>query len=153
MGSISAITRRLKPWMFSDHRVRYYVNDWESIVGIKVIHGGRNNIYSVSYRGNPMAVSHYINNVRSTKVWFDETGRLHVDHCNDDSVYSDVMSTVDSYYTEPEENPMGKAMIDMQERILSYLCSRVGEDKEASNIVDELYARAGCSIAYYWDDS
>ena len=152
MGSISAITKRLKPWMSSDHRVRYYVNDWESIVGIKVIHDGRNNISYVTYKGSPMNVSHYVNNVRSTKVWFDETGRIHVDHCNDDAVYRNILSSVDSYYSEPEANPMGKAMIDMQERILSYLWSRAGEDKEASNIVDELYARAGCSFPVDPDD-
>lgn len=85
MASIENIEKHCKAWKKNDGSIRYYVNDWESIIGLVVRQYKTGNVMSVALRDDDYEISNnrYNTKIGETKVWFDQNGELHVDYCRD----------------------------------------------------------------------
>lgn len=85
MTSIESIKSKCRAWQKNDGTTRYYVSDWESIIGLEVRHYKTGNVMSVALRDDDYEISNnrYNTRIGETRVWFDQSGELHVDYCRD----------------------------------------------------------------------
>lgn len=83
-----------KAWRASDGSIRYYVNDWKDMIGLKVSYYNTGNVSSVVFQNYPMSNSHYNKYISGTKVWIDENDGIHVDYCRDDEIKSAIIKAV-----------------------------------------------------------
>lgn len=73
-------------WVKSSGEVRYYINDWKDLIGLKVDYYKTGNVANVECNGERWSNRFYIRNVKNTKVWIDEDGEPHIDYCYDEDV-------------------------------------------------------------------
>lgn len=94
MASIDKIKAELKAWTPGNGQPRYYVNDWKETIGLEVGYHNTGNVKWVCYDGNDVSNNWFNKNIRSTKVWFDGDGEIHVDRCNEPDVVEDIKTKV-----------------------------------------------------------
>ena len=82
------------PWQARDGSIRYYVNDWEDMIGLKISYYKTGNVSSVVFQNYPMSNNHYNKYIYGTKVWIDENDGIHVDYCRDDEIKSAIIKAV-----------------------------------------------------------
>ena len=82
------------PWQARDGSIRYYVNDWEDMIGLKISYYKTGNVSSVVFQNYPMSNNHYNKYISGTKVWIDENNGIHVDYCRDDEIKSAIIKAV-----------------------------------------------------------
>jgi hypothetical protein len=98
-----------KRWEKKDGQVRWYVNDWEDIIGLEVLYYNTGNISAVYYdngndwhgEGHP-SNRWYARYVSGTKVWIDADGAVHVDYCKDAKVEKDIIAKVGAKISEAQ---------------------------------------------------
>ena len=85
MTSIESIKSKCQAWQKNDGTTRYYVSDWQEIIGLVVRQYKTGNVMSVALRDDDYEISnnHYNKTIGETKVWFDSNGDLHIDNCRD----------------------------------------------------------------------
>lgn len=83
-----------KAWRAHDGSIRYYVNDWQDMIGLEVNHYNTGNVSSVFFNGCRMSNNHYNKYISGTKVWIDESDGVHVDYCEDDEIESAIIEAV-----------------------------------------------------------
>lgn len=81
-------------WRARDGSIRYYVNDWQDMIGLEVRHYNTGNVSSVYFRDYQMSNNHYNKYISRTKVWIDENDGVHVDYCEDDEIESAIIEAV-----------------------------------------------------------
>ena len=81
-------------WKANDGSIRYYVNDWQDMIGLEVRHYKTGNVSGVSFRDSPMSNNHYNKYISGTKVWIDESDGIHVDYCRDSEIKSAIIEAV-----------------------------------------------------------
>lgn len=97
--------KQIKPWIARDGSRRYYINDWKDLIGLHVSYHKSGNVSGVYFdeRGDKLGdISNYAYNkyVRSTKVWYDDRGGLHIDNLDPDftAVAARIRKSVDAKY-------------------------------------------------------
>lgn len=109
---MSRVEQRCKKWVPSrGGGPRWYVNDWQEIIGMKVYYYNTGNVSEVDMPDEDgimrqcMSNCHWKKYVQDTKVWFGEDGALHVDHCRDDHIEGLILRKVGGAFALPEEAP------------------------------------------------
>lgn len=102
-ASMDKIKAELKPWTSRAGETRYYVNNWKDLAGISVEYYNSGNVRSVvvtDLKGEEqdMSNSKYGRTVASGKVYFDETGKVHVDYMRDDETEQIVKNEVTKHF-------------------------------------------------------
>ncbi|MFA7167354.1 MAG: hypothetical protein WC096_00480 [Sphaerochaetaceae bacterium] len=90
-ANMDKVKAELKAWTSYSSEVRYYVNDWKNLAGVSVDYYNTGNVRSVFFTDlngeeQDMSNSYYYRKVASGKVYFDDTGMVHVDYVKDDVV-------------------------------------------------------------------
>lgn len=73
-----------KRWEPRNGQARYYVNNWQSLIGMHVDYYKTGNVASVYLDGGEAEISnsHYKKYIADTKVWIgEEDGQIHIDYC------------------------------------------------------------------------
>lgn len=81
-------------WRARDGSIRYYVNDWQDMIGLEVRHYKTGNVSSVYFQDYQMSNNHYNKYISGTKVWIDENDGIHVDYCRDSEIESAIIEAV-----------------------------------------------------------
>ena len=83
-----------KAWKANNGTIRYYVNDWQDMIGLEVRYYKTGNVSGVSFQNYGMSNSHYNKYIAGTKVWIDEADGIHVDYCRDDEIKDAIIEAV-----------------------------------------------------------
>lgn len=88
MANLSTIRQRLSPWVGRNGSVRYYVRDVDKLIGSDLWREGEK-------------VGHYnfLNDSKLAKVWFDDSGRIHVEHVSNPLAAEAIARLVDRHFS------------------------------------------------------
>ena len=101
MINMEKVRAECKEWTPKSGQVRYYINDWMQISGIKLEHHSTGNLESVSIDGEYKPISNHAwsKYCANTKVWVGaEDCELHIDYCNHDCIRDHVFMRVYTHY-------------------------------------------------------
>ena len=109
MASIEMIRNAIKGWKAHDGSVRYYVNDWQSLIGLHVSYYNTGNVSGVYFDARETddlgecSNSAYRKYIAGAKVWFDESAQIHIDYLGDHltPVRNRILLSVDAAYSAP----------------------------------------------------
>ena len=123
-------------WEKKQGEVRWYVNDWQEMIGMEVAYYNTGNVCDVVWpaygaSGHP-SNCWYKKYVMGTKVWIDADGAVHVDWCKEDSVAKAIVEALDGRI----EAVMAPAVVESAE--LAFAAE--GETEEAAEDVEVVYA-------------
>ena len=88
------LSRIGKAWTKSNGEIRYYVNDWQEMIDLDVGYYKTGNVFDVTYKGERRSNCWYKKYVSRTKVWVDESYKVHVDYCEDSDIEKAVVKAV-----------------------------------------------------------
>ena len=83
-----------KKWTKKDGEIRWYVNDWQDLIGLEVSYYKTGNVSDVSLKGEHCSNCWFKKYVQGTKVWVDVQGGVHVDYCKEDFVEDAIVKAV-----------------------------------------------------------
>lgn len=75
----------MKKWQKDNGETRWYVNNWQDIIGLEVETYKTGRPYQVFLQGEKMSNNKYYD-IRFTKVWIDEDEGIHIDYCDNGSI-------------------------------------------------------------------
>lgn len=75
----------MKKWQKDNGETRWYVNNWQDIIGLEVETYKTGNPREVYLMGGLMSNTAY-RRIRNTKVWIDEDEGIHIDYCDDGTI-------------------------------------------------------------------
>lgn len=103
-----------KRWEPRSGQARYYVNDWEQMIGLHVERYKTGNVCEVWMDGGePISNNHYKKYIADTKVWIgEEDGQVHVDYCSNDAIKNRIIAKVEELIekkakTDPQKHKCG----------------------------------------------
>lgn len=105
MADPFTIRQSLAPWVGRNGLVRYYVRDVDKLVG--------NDLWKEGER-----IGHYnfLNDAKTAKVWFDDSGRIHVENVADPLAAEAIARLVDQRFLVSSVTvPEGSAVLDWSE--------------------------------------
>lgn len=86
-----------KRWEPRSGQARYYVNDWEQMIGLHVERYKTGNVCEVWLDDGSIDISnnYYKRHIDGTKVWIgEEDGQIHVDYCQNDYIERRIIEEV-----------------------------------------------------------
>ena len=88
MADPFTIRQRLAPWVGRNGQVRYYVRDVDKLIGGDLWREGEK-------------VGHYnfLNDSKMAKVWFDDSGRVHVENVSDPLAAEAIARLIDAHFS------------------------------------------------------
>lgn len=88
MANPSKIRQCLAPWVGRNGQVRYYVRDVDKLIGSDLWREGEK-------------VGHYnfLNDSKIAKVWFDDSGRVHVENVSDPLAAEAIARLIDAHFS------------------------------------------------------
>ena len=101
MINMEKVRTEYKEWTPKSGQVRYYINDWMQISGIKLEYHGTGNLESLIIDGECSPISSYAWSKYSAhiKVWVGaEDCELNINYCNYDDVKDHVFKCVYAHY-------------------------------------------------------
>ena len=143
-------------WTKREGETRWYVNDWQEMIGMEVVYYNTGNVSDVYYHGGPDSHGEghpsnywYKKNVAGTKVWIDSDGAVHVDYCTDAGVEKDIVAKLEErieavmapatesaeavFAAEPETEEAGEDV----EKTIEVLVVRKADGKAAKVLVPD----------------
>ena len=105
MANPSTIRQRLAPWIGRNGLVRYYVRDVDKLIGDSLWREGER-------------VGHYnfLNDAKMAKVWFDDSGKVHVENVSDPLASEAIAKLIDAHFsTSPVLVPEDSVVLDWSE--------------------------------------
>ena len=103
MINMEKVKAECKEWTPKSGQIRYYINDWKQISGIKLEYHSTGNLESVNIDGEykPISNNAWREYCANTKVWVGaEDCELNIDYCNDEYIRDHVFRRVYAHYRD-----------------------------------------------------
>ena len=102
MLNMEKVRTECKEWTPESGQVRYYINDWMQISGVKLEYHGTGNLESLNIDGECSPISSnyaWSKFCANVKVWVGtEDCELHIDCCDQDYIRGHVFKRVYAHY-------------------------------------------------------